>query len=49
MGVAVCLLMSGLILHLVSLNSTLYCWNNLGVMTIALLKVMRTERGAATG
>jgi hypothetical protein len=40
MGVAVCLLMSGLILHLVSfLNSTLYCWNNLGAMTIALIKV----------
>jgi hypothetical protein len=44
MGVAVCLLMSGLILHLVSfLNSTLYCWNNLGEMTTALLKV-HTER-----
>jgi hypothetical protein len=40
LGVAVCLLMSGLILHLVSfLNSTLYCWNNLGEMTIALAKV----------
>jgi hypothetical protein len=44
MGVAVCLLMSGLILHLISfLNSTLYCWNNLGAMTIALIKV-HTER-----
>lgn len=40
MGVAVCLLMSGLILHIVSfLNSTLYCWNDLGEMTIALIKV----------
>jgi hypothetical protein len=46
MGIAVCLLMSGLILHLVSfLNSTLYCWNNLGAMTIALIKVrVHTER-----
>jgi hypothetical protein len=44
MGIAVCLLMSGLVLHLVSfLNSTLYCWKNMGGMTIALIRVSRNE------